>query len=57
MIEYSAVWTLADVRSYLEEFVATANADELIVAHEPRSWGPTSFGGAHGQRDAKSAAA
>jgi putative transposase len=34
MTRYSAVGTPAEVRAYLEEFAATAPADELIVAHQ-----------------------
>ncbi len=34
MTRYSAVGTPAEVRSYLEEFAATARADELILAHQ-----------------------
>jgi putative transposase len=40
MTRYSAVGAPAEVRSYLEEFAATAQADELIVAHQS----PTSEG-------------
>jgi luciferase family oxidoreductase group 1 len=34
MLTYSAVGTPAEVREYLEGFVRTADADELIVAHQ-----------------------
>ena len=34
MTKYSAVGTPAEVRSYLEDFAATAHADELILAHQ-----------------------
>ncbi|MCU1530296.1 MAG: alkane 1-monooxygenase [Frondihabitans sp.] len=34
MMKYSAVGTPADVRAYLEEFAASAHADELIIAHQ-----------------------
>jgi luciferase family oxidoreductase group 1 len=34
MLTYSAVGTPAEVRAYLEDFVRTADADELIVAHQ-----------------------
>src|ERR687893_730125 len=34
MTKYSAVGTPADIRSYLVNFAATAQADELIVAHQ-----------------------
>ena len=34
MTRYSAVGTPSQVRSYLEDFAATAHADELIVAHQ-----------------------
>ena len=34
MTKYSAVGTPAEVRSYLVNFAATAQADELIVAHQ-----------------------
>jgi alkanesulfonate monooxygenase SsuD/methylene tetrahydromethanopterin reductase-like flavin-dependent oxidoreductase (luciferase family) len=36
MQTYSAVGTPGDVRRYLEEFRAVADADELIVAHQAR---------------------
>ncbi len=36
MMRYSAVGVPADVRGYLEEFAASAKADELIVAHQSR---------------------
>jgi len=36
MQTYSAVGTPGEVRSYLEEFRAVADADELIVAHQAR---------------------
>jgi luciferase family oxidoreductase group 1 len=34
MMKYSAVGTPAEVRAYLEEFGASARADELIIAHQ-----------------------
>ena len=34
MMKYSAVGTPTDVRGYLEDFAAEAQADELIVAHQ-----------------------
>jgi putative transposase len=37
MMKYSAVGTPAAVRQYLEEFAASAQADELIVAHQSQS--------------------
>jgi luciferase family oxidoreductase group 1 len=37
MMRYSAVGTPAVVRQYLEEFAASAQADELIVAHQSQS--------------------
>jgi alkanesulfonate monooxygenase SsuD/methylene tetrahydromethanopterin reductase-like flavin-dependent oxidoreductase (luciferase family) len=33
MMRYSAVGTPAEVRSFLEEFAASVQADEVIVAH------------------------
>jgi alkanesulfonate monooxygenase SsuD/methylene tetrahydromethanopterin reductase-like flavin-dependent oxidoreductase (luciferase family) len=34
MLTYAAVGTPAEVREYLEGFAKTADADELIVAHQ-----------------------
>ncbi len=36
MLRYSAVGTPGEVREFLTEFAATAEADELIVAHQSR---------------------
>ncbi len=36
MMRYSAVGTPSEVRSFLEEFAASAQADELIIAHQSR---------------------
>ena len=33
MMRYSAVGTAGDVRRYLEDFAAAAQADELVLAH------------------------
>jgi luciferase family oxidoreductase group 1 len=37
MMRYSAVGTPAQVRAYLEDFAASAQADELIIAHQSRN--------------------
>lgn len=39
MMRYSAVGTPAEVRGFLEEFAASAQVDELIVAHQSRGLG------------------
>jgi luciferase family oxidoreductase group 1 len=39
MMRYAAVGTPEKVRAYLEDFVETANADELIIAHQSRDIG------------------
>jgi putative transposase len=36
MMRYSAVGTASEVRGYLEDFAASAQADELIIAHQSR---------------------
>ena len=33
MLRYTAVGTVAEVGSYLEQFAASVRADEVIVAH------------------------
>jgi alkanesulfonate monooxygenase SsuD/methylene tetrahydromethanopterin reductase-like flavin-dependent oxidoreductase (luciferase family) len=34
MMRYSAVGTPSQVRTFLEQFAASVNADELIIAHQ-----------------------
>jgi luciferase family oxidoreductase group 1 len=36
MMQYSAVGTPSEVRGFLEDFAASAQADELIIAHQSR---------------------
>jgi luciferase family oxidoreductase group 1 len=36
MMQYSAVGTPSEVRAFLEDFAASAQADELIIAHQSR---------------------
>ena len=37
MMRYSAVGTASDVRGFLNEFAASVDADELIIAHQSRT--------------------
>ena len=37
MMRYSAVGTASDVRGFLDEFAASVDADELIIAHQSRT--------------------